>query len=471
MGVVFAGARGRDFETEVAKLLREAGFQVTVDAGVARPRQTDLFARSDSFQLLVEAKNRKKKVDVGDVDAIRARLNRTAADIIGVIFSTSGLTDGAIKAIEEDRTRELLAFAKDEIEDLRRGNKNLLTLLERKRTEIRVHGKAWFSKVAELEFSDVELPTHHSEFQLRGKNSTYFESGSGLTEAFYSLDVPDSGWGLFGGEGARLSMRPALHSLDDLQNLVGYIHRNFGLSSNGWFSIHQSENSWYGIGIDSFLHATIDWRRRYEQARSQRFHHSEQLIYFDKFRDGWIELSLQQRVGLGERPQGLIHNSYLVIQLPGIPVDAAPYLKLCRYVGNDFASFEHIAERLTSRIRLKSPIKLDVCGTIISRKAYASDDLARGVVVGLVTRNPFHGRKSLPVISFGSERVSLQELAKTELLVCSLRDWHDEGDKVDCYRLQGIEVTTGGAMRVLRPFGTWNRMLKRARGVRPKART
>ena len=462
MRVPSPGVRGRDFEAEVAKLFCEAGFQVTRDAAVARPRQTDLFASADGFQLLIEAKNKKRKVDVGDVDAMRVRLNRTAADIVGVIFSTSGVTGGAIRAIEQDRTREVLAFARDEVEGLRRGTKNLLTLIERKRTEIRVHGKAWFSGATQPEFSHVELPIRGSEFQLGRTSSTYFESGSGLTDAFYSLEVPDTGWKLSGGEGARLSMRPAVHSLDDLRNLVGYIHEKFGLSSNGWFSIHQSENSWYGIGIDNFLRAAKDWRRRYEQAHFQRFHHSEQLIYFDKFRDGWIELSSQQRVGLGERSQGLLHNSGLVLQLPGIPVDTAPYLRLCRYSGNDWASFEHIAERLTSVVRLRKPIELEVCGTIVSRERDVSDSAAGRVVKGLVTLNPFYQKKSLPAVWVGSKQVSLRELGETELLVCSLRDWHVEGDKVDCYRLQGIEITTGDVMRVLRPFGTWNRILKRA---------
>jgi HJR/Mrr/RecB family endonuclease len=114
-----AAARGREFEVEIAKLLRAVGFDVTTDAKAARPRQTDLFAKGDEVDLLVEAKNQRRNVNVGDVDSLRSRLNRTSADIVGAIFTTSGLTQGAIEAIETDRRREILAFVKDEIEQLR----------------------------------------------------------------------------------------------------------------------------------------------------------------------------------------------------------------------------------------------------------------------------------------------------------------------------------------------------------------
>jgi Holliday junction resolvase len=67
-----AAARGRDFEAEVAKFLSAAGFDVTMNAKAARPRQTDLYAKRDGVDLLVEAKNQKRNIDVSDIDAIRS---------------------------------------------------------------------------------------------------------------------------------------------------------------------------------------------------------------------------------------------------------------------------------------------------------------------------------------------------------------------------------------------------------------
>jgi HJR/Mrr/RecB family endonuclease len=103
-----AAARGREFEAEVATFLRAAGFDVTTNAKSARPRQTDLFAKGDEVHLLVEAKNQERNVGVGDVDDLRSRLNRISSDIVGAIFTTSGLARGAIQAIESDRQREVL---------------------------------------------------------------------------------------------------------------------------------------------------------------------------------------------------------------------------------------------------------------------------------------------------------------------------------------------------------------------------
>jgi Holliday junction resolvase len=69
-----AAARGREFEAEVAKFLHAAGFDVTMNAKAAKPRQTDLFAKGDNLDLLVEVKNQKRDLDVSDIDALRSRL-------------------------------------------------------------------------------------------------------------------------------------------------------------------------------------------------------------------------------------------------------------------------------------------------------------------------------------------------------------------------------------------------------------
>jgi Holliday junction resolvase len=196
-------ARGREFESEVENFLRLAGFVVTPNAGAAKPRQTDLVAEGDEVTLLVEAKDRKRNVEVGDIDALRSRLNRTSPDFVGAIFSTSKLTRGAIEAIEADRSREIIAFVDAEIEQLRSGSQNLNSLIERKRNELRVQGKTWFSAEISLEFVGVKLPLSAVKFKVDGRITSYFESKSNFVGAFYSLQLPDSGWGGMGGEGAR----------------------------------------------------------------------------------------------------------------------------------------------------------------------------------------------------------------------------------------------------------------------------
>ena len=458
-----AVARGREFEAEVAKFLNAASFDVTMNAKVARPRQTDLFAKRDGIDLLVEAKDQKRNIDISDIDAIRSRLNRTPSDIVGVIFTTSRLTPRAVEAIETDRTRLVLAFVREEIDHLRAGTKNLSALIDRKREELRIHGRAWFGTETHSEFIGVKLPRGNVEFQIDGTISSYFETRSDFGGAFYALKIPDSGWGTSSGEGARLQIRLTLNSAKDLRNILGYLHRAFGLSSHGTFSIQQSESCWYGVGVENFVRAVEEWRERYEHSLSKTFHHSEEFIYFDQFRDGWIELSSQQRIDWSGSVS-FLHQSEIAIQLPGVPVDTVPFLKLCRYTSNDWAHFEYIGERWTSTIRLKKPITLAAIGTIVNREISSGDDSAKErVVVGIIARNPFYRKRSLPQELLKSDISPLHELNETEMLVCSLKDWHEDGDVVDRYDLQGFEVTVGGVGHVIRPFGTWKTMLKQTR--------
>ena len=216
-----SAARGRDFEDEVAVFLRSAGFDVTSDAKAAKPRQTDLFAKGDQFDLLVEAKNRKRNVGIDDVDDLRSRLSRISSDIVGAIFTTSRLTKGAIEGIEKDRTRLVLAVVGEEIERLRSGTQNLRTLIDRKREELRVHGRAWFGTEIRSEFVEVKLPRSNTEFRVSGATGSFFETRSKFGGPFFALEIPDAGWTSVPGEGPRLSIRLELNSIRDLRNILG----------------------------------------------------------------------------------------------------------------------------------------------------------------------------------------------------------------------------------------------------------
>ncbi|HWX83977.1 MAG TPA: restriction endonuclease [Xanthobacteraceae bacterium] len=461
-----AAVQGREFEDEVASFLRSAGFTVTANARVAKPRQTDLFAERDEIALLVEAKDRKRKVDVGDVDALRSRLNRTSPDIIGAIFSTSGLTRGAIEAIEADRRREIIAFIDAEMEWLRSGSQNLNTLLERKRSELRIRGRAWFSSEISLEFVGVKLPPSSVEFRIGKQVKPYFESRSSFGGSFYSLQLPDSGWAGVGSEGARLSIKLTLNTYEDLRNILGYLQQRFGLSSNGMFWIQQTESCWHGVGAENFLQAVKGWSERYAQSCAKNFHHSEEFSYFDQFRDGWIEVSAQQRVDWeenGEPAPPIFYYSDLVIQLPGVPVDVSPFVKLCQFTRNEWAQFQYIGQRWTSRTRLRKSRVLNVVGLILDKERHPYRLSEERVVVGVIARNPFYRKKSLPKELLRPGVAPLDQLTETELILCSLRHWHGEGDVVDYYLLQGFEVTTGAVSGIIRPTGTWNKMLKSAR--------
>jgi hypothetical protein len=461
--------RGQEFEIRIAKLLRDSGFRVEPNAGIARPRQTDIFARAEGIDLLVEVKNRKQKIDVDDIDSLRSRLRRAPPDIVGAFFTTSNPTSGAIRELESNHRCEILIFVADEIEQISSGRQNLKTLISSKRNALRTHGRVLFRTVVHTEYLNTILPSGNVEFQLGSRLRSVFESGSRFGGATYSLHIPDAGWGGVGGEGARLSLQLSLSTVGDLRDIVGYLHEKFGLSSDGMFAIQQEESCWHGVGPENFLQAVEGWPSRYAQSSSKAFHGSEVFSYFDKFRDGWLQLSSQHRVQgrSGKKPDGsFLYNSELVIQLPGIPVDHSPYLRLCEYIGDDWAHFGYIGERWTQSRRLKRSARLLITGLAINSKLNRDDfGIERGVVVGVIARNPFYGKKSLPKELLDPEIAPLHGLTETKLLLCSLRDWHDDGDVVDHYVLEGIEATEGGTGPIIRPFGTWNKILKRARDL------
>jgi hypothetical protein len=104
-----------------------------------------------------------------------------------------------------------------------------------------------------------------------------------------------------------------------------------------------------------------------------------------------------------------------------------------------------------------------VVGVVLESERIRNEGSERRVIMGLIARNPFFRQKSLPDELRRSDIVPLSQVSETELILCSLRDWHDEGTTVDHYRLEGFEVTVGAVGGIIRPFGTWDRIVK---GVR-----
>ena len=122
------------------------------------------------------------------------------------------------------------------------------------------------------------------------------------------------------------------------------------------------------------------------------------------------------------------------------------------------ANFQCISERLTSRRRLKKAIRLDVVGTVVEALTPPLQDTEERMVVGVVAQNPFFRKMTWPRELADLGGGVQVELSETELLLCSLRDNHDESSAVDYYELQGFEVTEAGRGPIIRPFGTWNEL-------------
>jgi hypothetical protein len=105
----------RKFETEVGSSFIRAGYKVRQNPKTAGSRQIDAYAQNGQLRILIEAKAQKRNLTVKDVDEIRSRLSRTPADVVGALFTTSGISPGAIQEIEQDHAREILVFGGREV--------------------------------------------------------------------------------------------------------------------------------------------------------------------------------------------------------------------------------------------------------------------------------------------------------------------------------------------------------------------
>jgi hypothetical protein len=372
---------GREFEKEVAEFFRRADFRVEVNSKTARPRQTDVFAYNDRLKIVVEAKNSRRNVNVGDIEALRCRLNRVPTGFVGAVFTTANLSKTAIDEIKENRSQQIVAFVREEVEALRSGRKNISALLLLKLRALTNNAQVLIGHPASTEYIDTKLPSATIKFHVGGATAEHYESRVDTFGATFALEIPDTGgaWG----EGARIAVPTDVQDAESLRDVIGYLHKNFGLSKNGMYCIRQSQCAWQGVGVDAFIRSANGWKKRYADSPSTGFHHSEELIYFDKFEGGWVEVYAQQRVPLlKERQNPFFYHGEIVIQLPGIPLDTSRISELCDYVGCLGANFQCISERLTSRRRLKKAIRLDVVGTVVEALTPPLQDTEERMVVG-----------------------------------------------------------------------------------------
>ena len=74
----------------------------------------------------------------------------------------------------------------------------------------------------------------------------------------------------------------------------------------------------------------------------------------------------------------------------------------------------------------KSNHKLDVVGKVVKADMGPNGDEAPSpIVIAVIARNPFYRKASVPKELSETGKVSARQLVENELLLCSLRDWHD----------------------------------------------
>ncbi len=372
------------------------------------------------------------------------------------MFSASDYTSSAIRATEADRTRELLLFSLEEIDQVYCNRLNLHELIQMKRDHFRIGGTVWFYKRDDNELESVRLRDCQDKLWMDSVCVDSVSSNSQGHRTLFARDIPDVAWAGVGGPTVILTLRLMLRDYGDLERFLSKIDRIFGLSNHGSYSIQQTSTSWFGLGAATFVRDVSRWEERYAVGRLKNAHHTEDIAYFDLFQEGWVIVTARHHVR--GKPDSCFSSGECTIQLSGVPVDTTAYMRLCRETNNLDARFVHARTCDFYSVRLAQEHCLKVRGEIVNR-----DNTDGPMVTGLIVENPFFNAAEAPMelLSRGAE-CPFRHVTEVEYLVCYLADWLDHGDVVDYYFLRNLEGCWAGGIIVLRPVCTWHRLLKRA---------
>ena len=452
-----AQSRGFKFQEMLRTLLEESRFEVIVNPAMARPRQTDLFACRDEKDYLIEAKWQKRKISSADIDALRSRLGRVPTGVFGCIFSMSPFTECAIEAVENDRRTPILLFGPGEITTIVDRPSDIPILFKQKRKVLTSQGKTWFlnqkTKRAAQDLSHFPAPSR-SIFKTGSQLSYWTNPTDDISELLFAESIPDINWGVMNSNGVGINIALSEKTQFEIKHFLALVHNQLGFSSEGSFTIRQLDCYWHGYGIENFLCQIARWRERYREAKLQRIHHSEDLHYFDSCETGYCLFSARQTVNHGGREW--LDMCELEVHLAGIPVNTAPFLRVCEESSHTKHFFSPFISEISDTVHLKKPICIEPVAQVIT--TFGPDDRS---VTGLIAKNPFKDKNLIPT---GNLKYSLfRSLSAPEHIICQLSDWHDPADKIDKYRLKRIEATPIGQIFVYRCVGTWDNMIDRGR--------
>jgi Restriction endonuclease len=439
--------RGYRLETLVAKLFRQAHFEIDIDPPAAAPRQTDLLARGDQSVYLIETRWRGKPAGSGDVDDLHARLKRTPSRVEGILVSVEGFTPQATTLIEELRHERLvIPIDADSLREFLKDPRGLPMHLQLKRDSLVVYGSVAHEPESAIaiaqELPSADLSILHPE---DGGVLRYVSGGGSYSGLTFYRELPDIDWVAADGHGVTCDLQLAAQSQEQLLGVIKELSEIGWAGPEGQWTITQSERVWHGFGAHSLGLAVEAQASRLDEL--DQIHSSEELFYVDQCEGGFYTLSA--------RP--LVHSSrvwpvQLSFQLPGIPLDTGPFRRFAdRSAPGTRPYFRPRSTPSTAIIRLPRMMPLDVVAMIVESDEGAKDEVW---VVGVVARNPFFsdldrlGGCGMDPVRVGGR------LDDHELLICDLRSWHPVEMQRD-YVLRGFDLASTSDVTVIRPRADW----------------
>ncbi len=429
-----AQARGYDFEELARRLFVFAGFETTRNPPISSPRQTDLGASKGDLTYVVELRWRQESVDIGDIDALQARLARAPRGTIGCIFAMSAATEAAIARVERLRASEaqgfeILLFQRAETEAIFLGVVDLDNALAHKLKTLRNEGKVGGIDIPEPKLQPLDIPLPRPRWKLwregRLVRSTVqqgsHENFGFAMWMFYSMPTE--------GTSFSLDFSPPVHTLADLRSLLELLHSRLRLTRDGAYNICQSNASWGGYGASHFLAEVADLENRYRGVPPEMIHHSEELTYFDTMPLGVVAVTARRST----RKTDELFNVRVEFKMAGLPLDSAPLLSLAKTLGYAQAAFKASVEPVARAHYFNPPLSVEP-------REYVITSEGSELIAGLAVANPFSEHKwdGLKEVFGDSDYYHLLE---TDLILGTLNDWLAPSEVVDELFIRRIERT------------------------------
>jgi hypothetical protein len=449
--------RGYAFERLLAELLRRHGFHVRMSPPATRPRQSDLVARDDGVTLLASVKWLRTPIGSGEVDELCARLRRMPPGTIGCLFSMSPIRRVVLDEAASVRSaHEILLFSPSEIVALFEERLECRETIDEKRSRLTVEGRSTARARTSRgrNHAQLDFPVAAGRIELGGRAHKWLPiPHTGWGDLLFASRLPEATWSVRG-SGTSLTLSPRFDRFEELVKFLAVVPAAVGLSADGTFAIHQTTVAWHGFGLRTLFEACRMQRYRYKRARGP-FHHSEQCVFFAGTRAGWAALTFQ----LDARGSSRVSHCELELRLPGIPVDVAPYRRLMRQAGHaaHFELLDH--EREVESARIPGEVQLDVLGFV----TYPD----RRWVRGIVCKNPFRS-ESIPLPQFTTDAV-VANLRDPEIVICSMGQEHEVGDRVDGYWLQRVKAIPSALVQPLELRCEWGKLTYRRADEEAKA--
>jgi len=439
-------------EKLVQELFERAHFNVTPNSRVASPRQTDLLAVRGPARYLIECKWQKQPAHIGDVDALRSRLERTSSNTTGLLVSVSGFTAGAMDLVESRRERPLVLVTHGDLTDLCREPERLVRMLDAKLANLVDDARVSPVTTASRRTRRSAPPPLSTFRSLSGEALPVIEGDGDYAPFVYAPEISDIDWVRGSGVGVSLDLRADVSSQLALLDLLHDLTRLGWSTPSARWSFRQGTKEWHGCGAGEFALAFKAWAARMDSLSKGDRHGTEDFQYVDHCDLGFYTLAGNVLAD----SRRLVRHATISFQLSGIPLDTSAYEELDKLVGSTQAYFRPLSGPSLTRTHNPSP-----GDCVVSPVAWLVREFDDGPwVVGLVVSNPLQGDAPegaswLPSV-----------LKESSVLICALGSWHPVHTKPKTYWLRLSEEAWTSDVAVVRVVAQYEDRNRRARSDR-----